>query len=183
VQSGSRQLYRAREGVGDPVSPLSNRSALSPVKDKALSCYRAFGVMTLRVVDPAQSDPVSLVEAKAQLRVTDASNDMVIKGLIPAATKFVRSIVQRVFMQQTLEWVLPCWRGELCIPVAPVVSGGIRSIKYVDWTTQTQQTLDPVDYVVQPRGPSVVIIPKFGGFWPLVFAHSPEPIVVQFEAG
>src|SRR4051812_10686600 len=115
--------------------------------------------MTLRIVDPATDSPVTLAEAKAQLRVTDASNDLVIKGLIPAATKFVQSTVQRVFMQQTLEWVLTCWRSELCIPVAPVVAAGIKSIKYVDWTTQTQQTLDPADYVVQPRGPSVAIFP------------------------
>src|SRR4051812_49895106 len=115
--------------------------------------------MTLRIVDAATSDPVSLAEAKAQLRVSDTSSDLVIKGLIPAATKFVQSIVQRVFMQQTLEWVLPCWRAELCIPVAPVVAAGIKSIKYVDWVSQTQQTLAPADYVVQPRGPSVAIFP------------------------
>jgi len=139
--------------------------------------------MTLRIVEPADSDPVSLAEAKAQLRAADSSNDVVIKGLIPAATKFVQSIVQRVFVQQTLEWVLPCWRAELCIPVAPVVAAGIKSIKYVDWTTRAQLTLDPGDYVIQPRGPSVAIFTKFGGFWPVVFAHSSEPIVVRFEAG
>jgi uncharacterized phiE125 gp8 family phage protein len=137
----------------------------------------------LRIVDKASADPISLAEAKAQLRVTDTSNDVLIKALIPAATNFVQSLVQRVFVSQTLEWVLPCWRDELCIPVAPVTKDGIASIKYVDWVTQSQHTLDPSLYVVQTRGDSVAVFPKFGAIWPPVFSFSPEPIVIQFDAG
>jgi uncharacterized phiE125 gp8 family phage protein len=106
----------------------------------------------LRIVDKASTDSVSLAEAKAQLRVTDTSNDVLIKALIPAATNFVQSLVQHVFVSQTLEWVLSCWRDELCIPVAPVTKDGIASIKYVDWVTQSQHTLDPALYVVQTSG-------------------------------
>src|SRR5882757_6825137 len=105
----------------------------------------------LRIIDKASADPVSLAEAKAQLRVTDSSNDVLIKALIPAATNFVQSLVQRVFVSQTLEWVLPCWRDELGIPIAPVTKDDVASIKYVDWVTQSQQTLDPSLYIVQTR--------------------------------
>jgi uncharacterized phiE125 gp8 family phage protein len=139
--------------------------------------------MPLRISDPATAYPVSLAEARAQLRVTDTSNDLLIKGLIPAATKLVQSIVQRVYARQTLEWVLTSWRSELRIPVAPVALDDVSSIKYVDWTTQTQQTLDKSTYVVQTRGDSVAIFPKFGTIWPLLFAYSPEPIVIEFDAG
>jgi uncharacterized phiE125 gp8 family phage protein len=137
----------------------------------------------LRIVDRASTDPVSLAEAKAQLRVTDSSNDVLIEALIPAATRFVQSLVQRVFVSQTLEWVLPCWRDELCIPIAPVTKEGVTSITFVDWTTQSQQSLDPSLYVVQTRGDSVAIFPRFGTIWPLVFSHSAEPIVIRFDAG
>jgi uncharacterized phiE125 gp8 family phage protein len=137
----------------------------------------------LRIVDKASADPVSLAEAKAQLRVTDSSNDVLIKALIPAATNFVQSLVQRVFVSQTLEWVLPCWREGLCIPIAPVTKDDVASIKYVDWVTQNQKTLDPSLYVVQTRGDSVAIFPKFGAIWPLVFSFSSEPIVIRFDAG
>ncbi|MBN8987429.1 MAG: hypothetical protein J0H42_04235 [Rhizobiales bacterium] len=139
--------------------------------------------MPLRIADAATAYPVSLAEAKAQLRVVDASNDVVIKALIPAATKLVQSIVQRVYARQTLEWVLTSWRRELLVPVAPVAIDDVSSIKYVDWTTQSMQTLDRADYVVQTRGDSVAIFPRFGTCWPIVFAHSPEPIVVTFDAG
>jgi uncharacterized phiE125 gp8 family phage protein len=139
----------------------------------------------LRIVEKPTSDPVSLAEAKAQLRIPSGSttNDIIVQGLIPAATRFVQSLVQRVFVPQVLEWVLPAWRHELCIPIAPVAKDGINSIKYVDWSTETERTLDPSLYVVQPKGASVRIFPKFGTAWPLVFSFASEPIVVNFDAG
>jgi len=138
----------------------------------------------LRIVQKPASDPVSLAEAKGQLRVSDASNDVLISALIPAATRLVQSLVQRVFVSQVMEWVLPGWRPELCIPIAPVDKAAITSIKYVDWATQAQLTLDPSLYVVQTVGDGVVrIFPKYGAIWPLVFAFSPEPVLVRFTAG
>ena len=137
----------------------------------------------LRIVTPPASYPVTLEEAKAQLRITDTSNDTIIQALIPAATKFCQSLVQKVFVVQTFEWVLPCWRDCMEIPIAPVIPGQIASIKYVDWATQTQQTLAPSDYTVQPKGPSVRIFPAFGKLWPLSFVHASEPIVIRFDAG
>lgn len=137
----------------------------------------------LRIVTPPASYPVTLAEAKAQLRVSDSSNDTIISALIPAATKFCQSLVQRVFVLQTLEWVLPCWRECLELPVAPVLADQVTSIKYVEWSTETLQTLATSAYVVQTKGDSCRIVPKFGTFWPLAFARSPEPIVIRFDAG
>jgi uncharacterized phiE125 gp8 family phage protein len=137
----------------------------------------------LRIVTPPAGYPVTLDEAKAQLRISDSSNDVIIQGLIAAATKFCQSLVQRVFVAQTLEWVLPCWREVLALPIAPVTSDQVAWIKYVDWSAQTQQTLDPAAYVVQPVNGSIRIVPAFGKFWPLVFARSSEPVVIRFDAG
>lgn len=127
--------------------------------------------------------PVTLAEAKAQLRVTDTSNDALIMGLIGAATSFCEALVQRAFVPRTFQWVLPCWRRVLEIPIAPVDPDAIASIKYVDWSSQTQQTLDPAAYVVQTKVDSVVIFPKFGTPWPIAYSYAPEPIVIEFDAG
>jgi uncharacterized phiE125 gp8 family phage protein len=137
----------------------------------------------LRVITPPASYPVTLDDAKAQLRLSDSSSDVLIQGLIPAATKFCQSLVQRVFVAQTLEWVLPCWRDCLELPIAPVTAEQVAWIKYVDWSTQQQQTLDPGAYVAQPTSASIRIIPAFGHLWPLVFARSSEPVVIRFDAG
>lgn len=137
----------------------------------------------LRIVTPPASYPITLAEAKAQLRVSDSSNDVIIEALIPAATKFCQSLVQRVFVLQTLEWVLPCWREWLDLPIAPVLADQVASVKYVDWISEAQTTLDPSAYVVQTKGESCRIVPKFGTCWPLVFTRSPEPVVIRFDAG
>src|SRR5262245_1134282 len=121
----------------------------------------------LRIVTPPANYPITLAEAKAQLRATDSSNDTIIQGLIPAATKFCQSLVQKVFVLQTMEWVMPCWREDMRMPIAPVLADGVASIKYVDWASQAQQTLDPSRYVVQTiGGPSVRLMPAFGSIWP-----------------
>lgn len=138
----------------------------------------------LRIVTPAAADPVTLAEAKAQLRITDTSQDDMITALVSAATISAQSVVQRLFVTQTVEWVLEKWPACIDIPVAPVAfDTGIVSVKYIDWTTQTQKTLDPSLYVVKTIGPSVSIIPKFATIWPIVFPYSSEPIVVRFIAG
>jgi hypothetical protein len=71
----------------------------------------------------------------------------------------------------------------LSLPIAPVTADQVASIKYVDWSTRIQLTLDPSAYVVQPVSNSDRIVPAFGTFWPLVFARSSEPVVVRFDAG
>lgn len=118
----------------------------------------------LCIVTPPASYPVTLAEAKAQLRMDagDTSNDVIVNALIPAATKFCQSLVQRVFVLQTLEWVLPCWRAALDLPIAPVLASQVMSVKYVDWVSQAQATLAPAAYVVRTRGESCRIVPKFG---------------------
>ena len=138
----------------------------------------------LRVVTAADADPISLEEAKAHLRRDDGDDDTIIKLLIPAVTRAAQSRVQRLFVTQTVEFVLTNWCGG-CIelPIAPVVPTGVKSIKYANYFDNTTQTLDPALYVAQTSGHSVRIIQAYGVIWPLVSPFSPEPIVIRFDVG
>lgn len=142
----------------------------------------------LRTITAASADPVSLAEAKAQLRITDASQDALITALVSAATLSAQAQVQRLFVQQQVEWVLQGWLPCIELPIAPVyaavgATSGVVSIKYMDWATMAVQTLDPALYVVQTKGPSVQIFPTFGTIWPILFPYSPEPVVIRFNVG
>lgn len=137
----------------------------------------------LRVTDAAAGDPVSLDEAKAQLRIDDTSEDALVTALISAATLSAQAQTQRLFMDQTVEWVLDRWWPAIDLPIAPVFKGGVNSIKYVDWITQEQLTLDPSLYVVKTRGVTVRIVPTFGTSWPVLYRDSPEPVVINFDVG
>jgi uncharacterized phiE125 gp8 family phage protein len=137
----------------------------------------------LRTVTPATADPISLDEAKRHLRIDFADDDDLITALISAATLQAQGLTQRRFVTQTVEWVLDGWRPTIHLPIAPVKKDGVVSITYIDWTTQAPVVLDPSLYVVQTRGHSVGIIPKFATIWPIVFPYSPEPVVIQFNVG
>lgn len=137
----------------------------------------------LRTVVAAAATPVSLVEAKQQLYVDHSDDDVLITGMIETATLQAQSFTQRLFVTQTVEWVLPGFCPCIKLPVAPVAKEGIVSIKYFDWATQTQMELDAAKYVAQACGPTLKVFPAFGMTWPLVFAHSAEPVVIQFTAG
>jgi uncharacterized phiE125 gp8 family phage protein len=137
----------------------------------------------LRTITPPSSDPVSLAELKAHLRVDFVDDDALISSLSTVATIHAQNKTQRRFVKQTLELVLQSWAdGRIRIPVAPVLLDGIVSIKYVDFSGVTQ-TLDPTAYVVKTDGYTVSIIATYGTIWPIVFPFSPEPIVIRFTAG
>ncbi|GIQ73195.1 head-tail connector protein [Bradyrhizobium sp. RD5-C2] len=137
----------------------------------------------LRISRRPAGYPVSLDEAKALLRVSGTASDALISGLIGAATAHCEALVQRAFVPRTFQWVLAHWRHVIEIPIAPVAGDAIASIKYVDWVSEAQQTLDPATYVVQTRGDSVRIFPKFDTCWPVLFSYAPEPVVIEFDAG
>lgn len=139
----------------------------------------------LRTIEAPSSDPVSLVEAKAQLGLTDVSKDNLVTALIKAATVDAESLVQRRFITQTVEWPLRGWRGGcIRLPVAPVASkDGILSVKYTP-IGETEAVELPADqYVVRTRGPSVEILPSLGVIWPWLSIRTSEPVVVTFKVG
>ena len=140
--------------------------------------------MTLRVVTPPSADPVSLQEAKMHLRVDGTGEDDHIASLIAAATLQAQSLTQRLFVTQTVEWVTSGWPcRSLQLPLAPVdATEGIEWVKCVPYGG-AQQTLDPSLYVVRPCGPSAVIYPSYGSYWPVLDPWAAEPVVVRFEAG
>ena len=77
----------------------------------------------------ATAYPVSLVEAKAHLRVDIADDDTLISSLISAATDFCEMYTQRSLVTRTYRADLPgFWRGQL--PMRPIIA--ISSYKYYD---------------------------------------------------
>ena len=80
--------------------------------------------------------PVTLVEAKAHLRVDITDDDTLITSLISAATDFCEMYTQRSLVTRTYRADLPgFWRGQL--PMRPIIA--ISSYKYYD--TGSPETL------------------------------------------
>lgn len=137
----------------------------------------------LRIVTAPSLDPVTLAEAKAQLRLTTTDNDALVTSLIKAAVADVQNRTQRLLVSQTVEWILTSWPCDFRLPIAPVLAADVSLIKYYD-VDDAQQTLSTDYYAVQQDGQTARIVLKFGQIWP-VLSYMPvaEPIIVRFAAG
>ena len=119
-------------------------------------------------------EPLTLVEAKAQLRVLDDSEDAYIESLIPAARRYVEErsgiIVKR---REFTEQHFVC-RGVIRLFKAPLVS--IDEVEYPD-----------ADGVATPYADarfftgSSVLFPALGETWPSAYAG--ERFTVTYTAG
>lgn len=133
---------------------------------------------------PPATPLVSLVEAKAHLRVDHGDDDTLIEGLVAAATAWLdgySGVLGRALINQT-------WRVNLCswparrvrLPLAPV--SAVTSVKYWD-TANAQQTLDAANWV----GPLEDALSPYVGWMPDASLPSlyerEDAIEVLFVAG
>lgn len=86
--------------------------------------------MNWKLVTPPAVEPVSLDEAKAQLRVDgDEENDF-ITGLIAGAREYFEEVAHRALISQTWRLSLDSWPDEIELPRAPLQS--VTSVVYKD---------------------------------------------------
>lgn len=121
----------------------------------------------LAIVTPPASEPLTLAEAKAHLRIDHADQDGRINGLIRAAREYVERHTGRQLMQA--EWNVtfdrfPCSSAEeLRLPLWPVQS--ISSIKYLD-AAGVEQTWSSASYTAYVAREPAIIRPSYGNYWP-----------------
>jgi uncharacterized phiE125 gp8 family phage protein len=95
------------------------------------------------VTAPA-TEPVSLAEARAHLRLEDSLDDVYVTTLIAAARRWVEERCRRGLITQTWELILDAFPDEeVELPRGPLQS--ITSVKYLD-VDGVEQTLAPATY-------------------------------------
>ncbi len=134
-------------------------------------------------------DPLSLIEAKDHLHVTETDQDGLIAGYILAAREFIEGATHLKLITQTLDYTIddywPCiykrWhhRTRVEFPVKPVQS--VTSVSYVDSSGATQ-ILAVDQYIFSKDGPVAFIEPVYGVIWPTTRCQT-AAITVRFVAG
>ena len=94
--------------------------------------------MSWQITTEPATEPITLVEAKAHLRVDFSDEDTYIDTLIVSARRYCEAYCNRVFITQTWRQNLSEWVNPIQLKVNPVIS--VTSLKYYD-TNEAQQTI------------------------------------------
>lgn len=134
-------------------------------------------VMTLA----PSAEPISLAQAKRQLRVDGTDEDTLISSLISAARNYVEQycavqIVGATY-QQKWDYFPPC--GEMYLSRPPLQY--VSSITYVD-TSGVTQTLDTSVYEVVATEKPAEIRLAYGQYWPATRCQE-DAVTVTYRAG
>jgi len=119
--------------------------------------------MAYKIITHPTFEPVSLAEAKAHCRVDGNDDDALITALIRAARESAEHETGRALCTQTRELVLDAFPEAFILRGAPVQS--IVSIKYLD-LDGIEQTLDPVDYILDNDSEPGFAVVGYGKGWP-----------------
>jgi uncharacterized phiE125 gp8 family phage protein len=127
----------------------------------------AFGALSTKV--SATADPVTLYEARAQVREVATTQDVLLSSLITAATQDAERLMQRPIMPQQWQWVADKFSAESDSRITiPVPSRSVVSFNYVRDTDGTTVALAlNTDYLADFRGEYYTLFsPAYGTAWP-----------------
>jgi uncharacterized phiE125 gp8 family phage protein len=136
--------------------------------------------VTLVLVTPPATEPLTAAEAKEHLRVEHAADDGYIGGLIVAARRHVESVTWRALVTQTWELVLDAFPSGV-FELAKGTIQSVESVKYFD-LEGTEQTLAQAAYQVDTVREHGRVAPAPGTSWPST-ADRLNAVRVRFVAG
>lgn len=114
--------------------------------------------------EPA-SEPLTLAEAQAHLKVEDDDDQGLITDCIVAARAHVEAMTGSRLVTQTLTLQTDRWDDLARLPTAPL--SAVTAITYTD-TDGTVQTLSTDVYEARLAGLDPVIVLKYGQTWPAI---------------
>ncbi len=135
--------------------------------------------MGLQLVTAPTADPVTIEEAKAQCRVLHPDEDMLLAGLIAAATRHVEKVLDLSLMARTWRLTLDAFSPTIELPRGPVTS--VTAVNYVDRGGLTQQV--PTEkYTTDLASPAQWIVLNSGGEWPATIGGV-NAVSIDYVAG
>lgn len=138
--------------------------------------------MSLRLITPPATEPITLLEARSHLHVDETADDALIATLIAAARNMVEVQTGTALLSQQWRYAgaaFPTRNGTIEVGKFPLLS--VQSINYVA-TTGATQLLAANQYVVDTDHALGRISPANGVTWPATQAQS-NAVQVAFTAG
>lgn len=140
--------------------------------------------MPLILITPPATEPVSIIEAKEFLRVTDTDQDNVITALIAASRMNAEEWLARSLIDQTWDLYLDSFPDAttdqaIQIPRPPLIE--VISVKYDD-AAGVEQTIDPSAYYVDLASQPGWVVPISSTSWPATL-DAINSVRIRFRAG
>lgn len=139
--------------------------------------------MGLVLTSPPAAEPVSLQQAKSQLRVSHSDDDLYISGLISVSRDLVEKITHRQILPASYTLTLekfPDGKNRIELPRAPLLS--VQRVDYVN-TDGDSTTLATSVYAVDTTTEPGCIYLNANQTWPATEAWNPQAVEIQFQAG
>lgn len=139
--------------------------------------------MRLKLTDPPASEPVTLTQVKAQLRITGSSEDTRLTELITIARELIEAYTHRALITQEWEQYHDRWPNGGGFMLAKGVAQVLNSITYIDEldNSDTYDTAN-VDFATW-EDPYPRITLKEGQDWPTVTLRPHDGVIVNWDAG
>ncbi len=138
--------------------------------------------MALKLITAPATEPVTLTEAKLQIRQDGSDEDALITGLIATVRSHVETITRRALITQTWELVLDQFpaEDEMEIPLPPLQS--VTSLKYKD-DAGVENTFALSNYYVDVDSLPGRLVLLTGITWPSTTLYAANAIRTRFVAG
>lgn len=135
--------------------------------------------MALYLTVPPAGEPITLAEAKAHLRIDEATEDIYVQALIVSARVRVEVETRRALITQTWTETLDCWPAEGVIPlqIAPVQAITAITVRNADGA---MQAIDSALYALDGANLPPRLVLRAGVPTP---ASIPAGIAITFTAG
>lgn len=161
--------------------------------------------MPARLIEAPAEEPVTLAEAKAQLRLDSALDDAHVEMLITAARQYVEELCWRGIVTQQLELVLDGFHGESALELPGWVRSQFRmgepielprgnladlsnndpaveSVKYID-AGGVERTLATSEYSVDDVSVPGRVMPAPGKVWPPTQSGRWDAVRIVYSVG
>jgi len=128
-------------------------------------------------------EPLTLAEAKEQIRVTWTEEDSLINLLIAVARMRIEEYTNRALITQTWYSYLDAFPdNNAAIEVVPTPLISVTSIGYTDEDGAAQTLTENTDFTVDKHSTPGRIVPIYEGSWP-VARVIPNAVTLEFVSG
>lgn len=134
----------------------------------------------IRTADPA-GPAVPMIELLEYLRVSSSDDQLVIAGMLSAATGWVEQWTERALITQGWRLVLDEWPRDGIVPIDRTPVQAVMSVSYADPSGVTQ-SLQPDDWELDSSNAPARLAPAPGKTWPHT-AKRLAAISIDFTAG